>query len=69
MFATTFYVPPNMIDFSAVWAKFDPTNAAVYGTIIALLVVYILGCIWARREDKKDFDRVRQDPPRIIFAS
>ncbi|XP_069123241.1 polycystin family receptor for egg jelly-like [Argopecten irradians] len=54
IFATTFFVPPNAIDFSGVWAKFDPANAAVYGTLAALLFCYVLVCVWARRYDKKD---------------
>ncbi|XP_069123236.1 polycystin family receptor for egg jelly-like isoform X2 [Argopecten irradians] len=56
-FSTTFYVPPNMIDFSTVWSKFDPANASVYGTVIGLLVVYIIACVIANREDRKDYLR------------
>ncbi|OWF39368.1 Polycystic kidney disease protein 1-like 2 [Mizuhopecten yessoensis] len=51
MFATTF---ANSINFSTVWSKFDVNNASVYGTLIALIVLYVLVCIWARRKDKKD---------------
>ncbi|XP_062611722.1 uncharacterized protein LOC134273545 [Saccostrea cucullata] len=54
MFATTFYVPPNKIDFHAVWGKFDPENAAVYGTIAALLVIYFIALLYLRRKDKQD---------------
>ncbi|XP_060073681.1 polycystin-1-like protein 2 [Ylistrum balloti] len=54
IFATTFFVPPNTIDFSGVWSKFDPTNAAVYGTLSCLLVCYVLLCVCARRYDRKD---------------
>ena len=57
--ASTFYVPPNTIDFHAVWSKFDPANAAVYGTIIALLLLYFIVIPWFRRQDKKDIHRVR----------
>lgn len=57
-FATTFYVPPNTIDFSKVFSKFDASNASVYGTVIALIVLYIACLIWARRQDKKDLIRV-----------
>ncbi|XP_061167307.1 polycystin-1-like protein 2 isoform X1 [Saccostrea echinata] len=57
IFASTFYVPPNMIDFNTVWGKFDPSNAAVYGTVIALLVIYVISAIFLRREDKKDIER------------
>lgn len=58
IFASTFYVPPNMIDFNTVWSKFDPSNAAVYGTVIALLVIYVIAAIFLRREDNKDAERV-----------
>lgn len=58
MFATTFYVPPNKIDFHAVWGKFDPENAAVYGTIAALLVIYFLALLYLRRKDKQDVTKV-----------
>jgi polycystin 1L2 len=59
IFASTFYVPPNTIDFNTVWSKFDPSNAAVYGTVIALLVIYVIAAIILRREDNKDIARVR----------
>ena len=58
-FATTFYVPPNTIDLSAVFSKFDlKDNAAVFSTVICLLIIYILICVWAFRQDKKDIRRV-----------
>jgi Ca2+/H+ antiporter len=54
----TFYVPPNTIDFSTVFTKFNLTdNAAVFSTMICLVVVYLLICVWALRQDKKDIDR------------
>ncbi|XP_060073664.1 uncharacterized protein LOC132553437 [Ylistrum balloti] len=56
-FSTTFYVPPNTIDFSTVWSKFDPANASVYGTVIGLLVVYVIASVLANREDRKDYMR------------
>ncbi|XP_063443914.1 polycystin-1-like protein 2 [Mytilus trossulus] len=54
-FGGDFAVPPNTIDFSNVWAKFDLTsNAAVFSTVIALIGIYIIGIIWAQHMDKKD---------------
>jgi hypothetical protein len=47
-----------MIDFSTVWGKFDPANAAVYATLIALLVIYFILVVILRRKDKKDTVRV-----------
>ena len=58
-FATTFYVPPNTIDFGSVFSKFDLTNnAAVFSTVICLIIVYMLIVVWAFRQDKQDHERV-----------
>lgn len=57
-FSSTFVVPLNTIDFANVWGKFDPTNAAVYGTLIAFLVIYTITAIYLRRQDKKDEEKV-----------
>jgi hypothetical protein len=57
-FSSSFYVPPNVINFLTVWGKFDASNAAVYGTLIAVFVLYIILVIILRRQDKKDVDRV-----------
>ena len=58
-FSTTFYVPPNTIDFGTVFSKFNlKDNAAVFATVICLIVVYLLICIWAFKQDKKDHERV-----------
>ncbi|XP_041364036.1 uncharacterized protein LOC121379460 [Gigantopelta aegis] len=56
-FATSFYVPPNAIDFNLVFTKFDISNAAVYGLLIAVGAVYVLWVLWARKQDKKDKER------------
>ncbi|XP_062602879.1 uncharacterized protein LOC134264616, partial [Saccostrea cucullata] len=56
-FSSTFVVPLSTIDFTNVWGKFDPSNAAVYGTLIAFLVVYALAAIYLRRQDKKDEEK------------
>ncbi|XP_077980091.1 polycystin-1-like protein 2 [Glandiceps talaboti] len=54
-FASDFFIPPNSIDFSTVFKKFDVVNnAAVFSTVIALLGLYLLLLIWARRKDKLD---------------
>jgi hypothetical protein len=42
-FGNTFYVAPNTIDFSTVFLKFDlKSQAAVLGTLIGILVIYLL---------------------------
>lgn len=58
-FSSTFVVPLNTIDFANVWGKFDPANAAVYGTLIAFLVVYVITALYLRRQDKKDEEKVK----------
>lgn len=58
-FATTFYVPPNTIDFGTVFQKFNlKDNAAVFATVISLIVLYLLVCVWAIRQDRNDVERV-----------
>lgn len=59
-FSSTFVVPLNTIDFANVWGKFDPANAAVYGTLIAFLVVYVIAALYLRRQDKKDEEKVKK---------
>lgn len=54
-------VPLNTIDFANVWGKFDPANAAVYGTLIAFLVVYVIAALYLRRQDKKDEEKVKKN--------
>lgn len=54
-FGSDMVVPPNTIDFSNVWSKFDLTNnAGVFSTIVTLFGLYIIVAIWARYMDKKD---------------
>lgn len=58
-FATSFFVPPNSIDFSTVFDKFDIIgNGAVFGTVIAIVVLYVIGLLVARRFDRKDREKV-----------
>ena len=57
-FASSFFVAPNTIDFSTVFSKFDITNASVYGTLIGLLLLWVLALLWARRKDHQDKLRV-----------
>ncbi|XP_052067992.1 polycystin family receptor for egg jelly-like isoform X12 [Mytilus californianus] len=57
-FGNTFYVAPNRIDFSTVFLRFDITNQGpVIGTLITILVIYVLLLIWARHQDKRDIAR------------
>ncbi|CAC5377684.1 PKD1L2 [Mytilus coruscus] len=57
-FGNTFYVAPTRIDFSTVFLRFDITNQGpVIGTLITILVIYVLLLIWARHQDKTDIAR------------
>ncbi|XP_062621693.1 uncharacterized protein LOC134283266 [Saccostrea cucullata] len=56
-FSTSFYVPPNAINFLTVWGKFDASNATVYGALVVVFVIYIILLIVLRRQDKKDQNR------------
>ena len=54
-FGTDFYVPPNTIDFSTVFSKFNLNdNAAVFATVITILGVYVIVAIIMRFLDKRD---------------
>ena len=58
-FGNTFYVPPNSIEFSSVFLRFDIQNqSVVLGTVIATHVVFVFLLIWARWQDNKDFFKV-----------
>lgn len=59
-FASSFFVPPNSIDFSTVFTKFKNLgdNAAVFSTCFALFGVYLILLVWLRRKDKQDVIKV-----------
>uniref|UniRef100_UPI00358F0E2E polycystin family receptor for egg jelly-like n=1 Tax=Myxine glutinosa TaxID=7769 RepID=UPI00358F0E2E len=49
------FIPPNSIDFSTVFSKFDlANNGVVFGVIVAIVVIYVLLSIWARKKDRRD---------------
>uniref|UniRef100_K1QE36 Polycystic kidney disease 2-like 1 protein n=1 Tax=Magallana gigas TaxID=29159 RepID=K1QE36_MAGGI len=53
-FSSSFYVPPNVINFLMIWNKFDFDNASVYGMLIAVFVIYILLAIILHRQDENN---------------
>ncbi|XP_077869620.1 polycystin-1-like protein 2 [Saccoglossus kowalevskii] len=55
-FGAGFITPPNTIDFSTVFKKFATlgSNAAVFSTVIIVLVAYAVIVIVVRRADKQD---------------
>lgn len=58
-FASSFFVPPNKID----WDKVNLTellkNPTVTIIVCCIFLLYFLLLIWARRKDKKDLQLVR----------
>jgi polycystin 1L2 len=60
-FGTGFFVKPNLVDFSYVFANAGFTdNLTIYFTLIFTVAVYILLVIWARIKDKKDKEAVNE---------
>lgn len=55
-------MPPNSIDFSTVFSKFQDlgNNAAVFSVVIVTLLLYIILLFILRRLDKKDMSKVRK---------
>ncbi|XP_070533290.1 polycystin-1-like protein 2 isoform X1 [Ptychodera flava] len=55
-FGAGYFTPPNSIDFGTVFKKFEDlgSNAAVFSTVISVLVVYFICVFFARRADKSD---------------
>ena len=58
---TSLIIPPNRIDFVTVFANFSTLadNASVLAALIVTFLLYLLGLVWVRRQDIKDFYRVR----------
>lgn len=57
-FSSSFYVPPNVINFLTVWGKFDASNASVYGTLFGVFLIYLVLVILLRKQDRKDSEKV-----------
>lgn len=55
VFANSFYVAPNSIDFASVFLKFSPlSQAAVLGTISGIAVIYVIAVLFLIRLDRND---------------
>ena len=53
----------NKIDFKRVFSNFSTllaANPGVFSTMFAILGVYFLAAVWARRADRKDIEKVQQ---------
>ncbi|XP_064478806.1 uncharacterized protein LOC135392080 [Ornithodoros turicata] len=62
-FGSGFFVMPNTIDFSYVFANAGfADNVTIYMTVIVTLFIYLLVLIWARYEDKKDVEKLGASP-------
>ena len=60
-FGGSFAVPPNTIDFATVFtAEKFLESIPVFTTVIVMIAIWIIICIWARHMDKKDIARVSQ---------
>jgi hypothetical protein len=62
-FGSGFFVMPNTVDFSYVFANAGfADNVTIYMTIMITLIIYALLLIWARVQDKKDLEMLGASP-------
>ena len=62
-FGSGFFVMPNSIDFSYVFANAGfADNVTIYLTIAITICLYVVLLVWARREDRKDLTRIGATP-------
>ena len=62
-FGSGFFVMPNTVDFSYVFANAGfADNVTIYMTIMITLIIYTLLLIWARLQDKKDLEMLGASP-------
>ena len=62
-FGSGFFVMPNSIDFTYVFANAGfSDNVTIYMTIVVTLFIYVLMLIWARREDRSDLTKIGATP-------
>lgn len=62
-FGSGFFVMPNSIDFSYVFANAGfSDNVTIYMTIVITLSLYALMMVWARKEDRKDLMKLGSTP-------
>ena len=68
-FGSGFAVQPNAIDFDYVFDNADfLSNPTLYVTQILIAITYVAVAIWARRADKNDVKKVRQQGAVSFFA-
>ncbi|RWS14806.1 polycystic kidney disease protein 1-like protein 2-like protein [Dinothrombium tinctorium] len=62
-FGSGFFVMPNTVDFTYVFAHAGfADNVTIYMTIVITLTAYVLLLIWARKHDRKDLESLGATP-------
>ncbi|XP_055954867.1 uncharacterized protein LOC126810750 isoform X1 [Patella vulgata] len=62
-FAGGWVVVPNTIDWNFIFSNADfAKNPTLYITEIVIAILYLFAVVWARREDKKDLERIGVTP-------
>lgn len=62
-FGAGFFVMPNTVDFSYVFANAGfADNVTIYMTIMITMVIYALLIVWARAQDRKDLEKLGATP-------
>ena len=65
---TDIFVPPNTINFLTVFEKFDlENNGAVFGSVIAIILLSLIVGLWARSTDLRDRRKVNSSTLRIFY--
>jgi len=65
---TDIFVPPNTINFLTVFEKFDlENNGAVFGSVIAIILLSLMVGLWARSTDLRDRRKVNSSTLRIFY--
>ncbi|XP_041362675.1 uncharacterized protein LOC121378528 isoform X2 [Gigantopelta aegis] len=53
--SVSFFVPPNIIDFSTVFSRFDVAGqAAVLSTLVVIFVLFVIAALFSRYKDSQD---------------
>lgn len=69
-FGADFFVAPNPIDFAVIAKNIGnlANNLAVLLTLVGMFVLFIVGIVYFRREDKRDLEKVIFLCPYIKYA-
>jgi len=65
---TDIFIPPHTINFLTVFGKFDlANNGAVFGSVIAIILLSLIGGLWARSTDLRDRRKVNSSALGIFY--